>query len=184
MEHTTRENLRRVGKKIGPIRLAISALILLLAGFVWMLFIRGTLRAMEVGSGSMRPTIVEGDRLFVLYITPSIVERGELVVIKSPDDEGADMVKRVVALPGDSISYRGGEFYLNGNPSPPPGQSSSTDGGTASFALTLGPDQYYVLGDNRANSHDSKQFGPISKELIRGTVLYRYAPRSRMGTVE
>lgn len=184
MEHTTRENLRRVGKKIGPLRLAISAMILLVAGFVWMLFIRGTLRAMEVGSGSMRPTIVEGDRLFVLYITPSEVERGDLVVIKSPDDDGADMVKRVVAVPGDVVSYVGGSFHLNGSPAPPPGQSASDDGGTASFALTLGEDQYYVLGDNRNNSHDSKQFGPISQSLIRGTVLYRYAPRSRMGTVE
>lgn len=171
-------------RRVGAMRLLITSIIFLVLALIWSLFMRGTLRATQVDSSSMEPTIEVHDRLIVEVITPrDTIAVGEIVTFRSPDDDGPDLVKRVVAVPGDTVEFREGYFYRNGNPSPAPGLPPIAHG-SKNYLLKLAPNQYYVLGDNRANSHDSEDFGPIARSMINGRVFYRYSPRTRMGTVQ
>lgn len=172
-------------RKIGWMRIAISAAILLVLAVIWGLFINGSLRAMQVGSGSMQPTLQVGDKLIVSDIPEDEeIQRGEIVTLESPDDDGADLVKRVVAIPGDTVQFRRGYFMVNGKPAPPPGETISRASTFAVKDYVLKEDEYFVLGDNRLESHDSEEFGPVSRKMINGKVIYRYGPRERMGEVE
>ena len=112
--------------------------------------------------------------------------RGELVVIHArghiggvitPDARARDLnlTKRVIGLPGDTVVARDGRVLVNGR--------AADDIPTAAFAPTsLGPEQYYVLGDNRSESQDSRDFGPVSRSAIFGRVLLIYWPLGRFGT--
>ncbi len=153
---------------------------------IWNLFLSGYLTASEVSSGSMEPTLNVGDRVLVERLGRHDLEVGMLVTIKPPDGYGDNFVKRIVGMPGDTVSIQRGLFYLNGEPSPPPTEGASQISLPSSFIreFTLGESQYFVLGDNRANSYDSEEFGPIHENLIEGVVIFRYGPLSRFGKVE
>jgi len=170
-------------RRVSTFRLLVTTIICLFLAIMWALLIRGKLRAMEVSSGSMIPTLEVKDTLLVWYGPPSEIERGDIVVISSPDDEGADLVKRVVAIPGDTVAKSNGQVMVNGEPSNPPGTIAVTTLGP-DYSYYLGEDEFFVLGDNRKASHDSQQYGPIRREQILGSPLYRYAPRTRMGSVK
>lgn len=150
---------------------------------VWGLFLRGTLLATVVTSGSMEPTIGVGDRLIVWYLPPKTIEEGMVVVVRSPDG-GNDLVKRVVGLPGDVVGFRRGYYYVNGTPRPAPNGVNGPHFFRPNFVLRLLPGQYFVLGDNRAVSFDSEEFGPVPREAIVGTVLFRYLPLARFGPID
>jgi signal peptidase I len=84
------------------------------------------------------------------------------------------LVKRVIGLPGETVEVRNGVVYVNGAPLPEP---FPHDLGTESReAIVLGPLNYYVMGDNRDNSNDSRTFGPVQREYILGRVWLRYWP--------
>ncbi|HSC92354.1 MAG TPA: signal peptidase I [Gaiellaceae bacterium] len=112
--------------------------------------------------------------------------RGELVVIHArgqvggvitPDAHARDLnlTKRVIGLPGDTVVAHDGRVLVNGR--------TADDIPTAAFPPTsLGPEQYYVLGDNRSESQDSRDFGPVSRSAIFGRVLLIYWPLGRFGT--
>jgi signal peptidase I len=162
----------------------LGFVVLLVLAVAWKLLYTGEVRAVQVISGSMEPTIRTGERLIIGEVAGHVPTRGELVVIEAPDDGGADLVKRVVGIPGDMVELRQGIFLLNGIPSPPPGGAPNWHPGEKDFIRTLGPDEYFVLGDNRMKSHDSTEFGPVNAKSIRAQVLYRYSPWVRRGQVE
>lgn len=157
-----------------------------------------------VPTGSMLPTVREGDRLLVdksqyglripfstVYLArfaqPAV---GDVVVLKSPED-GVTLVKRVVAVPGDRVSVRGGRLYINGAPvqileaadgpshtevlaGTPHALLLNYSGGKDYGPTTIAKDRYLLLGDNRGNSHDSRYFGPVPGNLILGRALGIY----------
>ncbi len=150
--------------------------------WVFSLFLRGELIAVEVGGRSMEPALRSSDRVLARAIRPNEpIERGDLVIITSPDDDGPDMVKRVVAVPHDTVEFRNQEFFVNGEPSPPPDGGRSCHPGTRNREYELGPGEYFVLGDNRGTSHDSEEFGPLTREYIHSRVIYRYGPWNQRG---
>lgn len=114
--------------------------------------------------------------------------RGELVVIHArggpqvgtpitPDPNGRDLnlTKRVIGVPGDTVSERNGRVFVNGR--------KADDIPTDPFLTThLGPKEYFVLGDNRSASDDSRDFGPVPRDTIFGRVFLIYWPRGRIGT--
>ncbi len=136
----------------------------------------------------MSPTLQVGDRIIVDKLSYRLhaVHRGDIVVFARPpleDQEYADLVKRVIGLPGETISSRNGHIYINGKllkePWLPPGPQSYTGAlpGDPNQQFNLpGPvkipaGEYYVMGDNRENSEDSRFFGPIPKSLIVGRAV-------------
>lgn len=184
--------------------------------FVLMILIVSSLRSAladwnDVPTGSMKPTIQEGDRVVVNklaydlkipFTTVNIVKwddpkRGDIVVLFSPAD-GVRLVKRVVALPGDQLEMRDNQLFVNGQPArqSPIEVSQSEETGTAyvldedlfghmhkmmitpdipahrSFGpVTVPPGHYFVLGDNRDNSNDSRFIGFIQRRRIVGKAV-------------
>ena len=147
------------------------------------------LQAFYIPSGSMEPTLKPGDRVLVNKLSYDLhsVHRGDLVVFKRPPSEAGDptikdLIKRVIGLPGDRIEGRDGVVYINGakisEPYLPPGTvtTSIQPGG-----YTVPPGQYFVMGDNRSNSMDSRFIGPIPGDLIVGRAFVRVWPLSGLG---
>lgn len=104
------------------------------------------------------------DGQYLLTIRPLSIDRMDIVIIKTSSEDGTIM-KRVIGLPGDTVHIHDGRVYVNGEPV----DNIPTElAGTAYFPLRLGEDEYYVLGDNRAVSKDSRNrfVGPIKEEQI------------------
>lgn len=124
---------------------------------------------------SMEPNLFERQRLIIDKVSYRFYppQRNDIVVISMPAIEEM-LVKRVIALPGEIVEVREGVVYVNGEPSPEP---FPHDLGIQSMEpLVLGPLQYFVMGDNRDNSNDSRAFGPVQRESILGRVWLRYWP--------
>ncbi|MCB2153895.1 signal peptidase I [bacterium] len=177
-----RQEPRHPNKVTGR-RLLITSLILLALMVLWGLFIGGSLRADEVISGSMIPTLQIGDRLIVRECTDCTPDRGQIVVIEAPDGNGPNMVKRVAAVPGDMVVVVNHMAYINRKPSRSELESRGAWPPSYVKGYMLGEDEYFVLGDNGDNSWDSIYFGPIKGETIVGKPLLRYAPLTRFGSV-
>ena len=146
------------------------------------LVLRATLiQTYYIPSTSMTPTLEVGDRLMVYKLAFSIgdVEKGDLVVFsrpsRLPDSPINDFVKRVVALEGEKVEVTDGDLYIDGSRVDEPYLESSTV--TNDFEEVEVPDGHvFVMGDNRQNSRDSRDFGPIQEELLVGEVFLRIWP--------
>ncbi len=145
-------------------------------------------QSFSIPSLSMAPTLQVGDRIIVNKLSYDLhgVHRGDVVVFARPpleDQQYADLVKRVIGLPGETISSRGCQVLINGKvlsePWLPPGPASCTTTlpGDAHPQFNLPgpvkipPGEYFVMGDNRTNSEDSRFFGPIPQSLIVGRAV-------------
>ncbi len=139
-----------------------------------------------IPSGSMLPTLQVGDRIVVDKLSYHLhaVQRGDVVVFRRPPLEQADysdLVKRVIGLPGDTIASVGGRVYIDGKPLdepwlPQPAPPTSPSPVPQSFSLDhpyrVPPGHYFVMGDNRTNSEDSRYFGPIAANLVVGKMAF------------
>jgi signal peptidase I len=143
-----------------------------------------------IPSGSMLPTLQIGDRIVVDKLAYRIhgVQRGDIVVFARPPLEQADyadLVKRVIGLPGDTVSSVGGHVYIDGrplaepwltHPQPVTAPSQLPDAFSLNHPFTVPADTYFVMGDNRTDSEDSRYFGPIPRDLIVGKMAFRVWP--------
>ena len=131
---------------------------------------------------SMEPSLYDGDLLVVMK-PRGAPRRGRIVVIRMPDGAGPLwQVKRVVGLPGENLRFEDGLLFINGTPH----REHYLQGLPAYLGLDrasfyIGDDNYFVLGDNRAHSVDSRSFGPIGASLIVGLVAARLWPPLRLG---
>lgn len=134
------------------------------------------LQSVKVVGLSMNPTLRDSHHYFLnkgIYYFRS-PRRAEVVVLRDPQDNGF-VVKRVVATPGDSVCLKEGGVYVNGRKLTEP----YLPGGMPTFACSqfreqlfrCGSDQYFVLGDNRGNSVDSRAYGPVSRQSILGMII-------------
>lgn len=128
-----------------------------------------------VSQTSMRPTLRTGDRLRSQALRPrDIIRRGQLVVFEYPSEHSLIFVKRVVGLPGEVVEVEDGLVYVNGDPIDE-GYYAVRSRGLKSLdmpAARLAPDEYYVLGDNRYASFDSRSYGPVNRARMLATPLY------------
>ena len=136
-----------------------------------------SLRVYAIPSGSMSPTITAGDRVCVDTSRRTPPRRGEVWVVAMPT--GSLFIKRVVGLPGETVAVTGGQVVIDGRPLAEPYLAGPI--GYTMRAVRIGPDEYFVLGDNRNTSQDSHVFGPVAARQFIGRVLYRYWPMGRLG---
>jgi signal peptidase I len=151
-----------------------------------------------IPSASMEPTLMVGDRILVDKLSYHLhgVGRGDIVVFARPPLEPAtpginDLVKRVIGLPGETVTFSGGRVWIEGRPLREPwlpkGTVTTYTGGNipgclpAAQGCKVPPGHYFVMGDNRGDSEDSRFFGPIPRSLIVGRVFMRIWPISRAG---
>jgi signal peptidase I len=180
-------------------RALIEWAVILLAVAICTVVLRAyVVQSFYIPSGSMLPTLQISDRIIVSKLSYDLHDphRGDIVVFARPpleDQAYADLVKRVIGLPGETISSRNGDIYINGKrlsePWLPPGPDSysgALPGGDPHPQFDLpGPvkipaGDYYVMGDNRMFSEDSRFFGPIPKSLIVGRAVAVVWPLSHL----
>lgn len=130
---------------------------------------------------SMFPTLDQDDRLFVnrLRVNFDRPRRGDIVVIHAPDNPSLDYVKRVVAVSGDHIEIKDGKVIINGRPLKENYIFGDyTEANEYAHQWILDEGEIFVLGDNRMHgaSKDSRSFGPISEDAIKGYVIFRFYP--------
>ncbi len=129
-----------------------------------------------VSGDSMNPTL-KGGEVMILNKRGKI-EKGNIVVAKYKNEE---IIKRVIAMPGDTISCENGKVYVNDHLV----EENFIKGETPDFdRIKLGDDEYYLMGDNRANSKDSTELGPFKKDKIKGTTKLVIFPFKKIGKVQ
>ena len=168
------------------------------------LFIRTfVVQAFKIPTGSMEENLLIGDHLLVnkFVFGPSAtplerallpmgsLKRGEVVVFKYPEEPDRDFIKRVIGLPGETVELREKKVYINGTPLnepyvhflAPPRVGGTEFNEVTSFdvrerygPVTVPPNQYFVMGDNRDNSQDSRYWGFLPRELVKGKALVIY----------
>lgn len=124
---------------------------------------------------SMEPQLLPRQRLVVEKVTYRFrsPRRGQLVVVEI-EESGANLIKRVVGEPGETVEVEDGTVLVDGKPLSEPYVLLPSRDNTRPF--TLGPTEYFVLGDNRPHSRDSRQFGPVDRQDIVGRAWLRYWP--------
>ncbi len=183
-------------------RQAVEWLALVAGAVVLALVIRGTLfQAFYIPSASMAPTLEVNDRILVNKASYKLhaVHRGDIVVFKAPPGETSetikDLVKRVIGLPGETVEARDShvyiikpgqtagqeldEPYVKTTPDCPAGTQSAV-AGHALQVIHVPANEYFVMGDNRCASEDSRAFGPIKKSSIIGRAFIRIWPLTRI----
>lgn len=142
----------------------------------------------QVNGLSMYPMFDNGDYLLtdkISYRTGK-PKRGDVVVFRAPESAqcptgtGCDFIKRMIGLPGETIEVKENGFFINGEKLEEPyvSKENQTFAGvfTSRGSITLGPDEYFVSGDNRLHSSDSRSWGPITSKEIVGKAFFRYWP--------
>jgi signal peptidase I len=138
----------------------------------------------KVEGTSMLPRLHDGERIFVNkliyydeYSWAPKIERGDIVVFWFPNDPSKSYIKRVVGLPGETVEVRDGQVLINGNVLDETYLDPKANLSTRSEApVPVKPNYYFVMGDNRDNSSDSRTWGLVPKKYIYGKALFRYWP--------
>lgn len=145
----------------------------------------------KVSGNSMLSTLHNGEYILTDKVSYKIgqPQYGDIIVFKNPRDESQDFVKRIIGLPGDSIKIINNTILVNGQPIneyylPPQIKTEARNFPEDENPYQVNSDQYYVLGDNREHSSDSREWGTITKEEIIGKVFFRYWPLPNFGLVK
>ena len=164
-----------------PVDLLLQLLVVLALVFG---FIRPfVMEAFWIPSGSMIPTLEIGDRVLVNKFIYRFTEPelGDIIVFQSVDNPDEDLIKRVVGIPGDTIAEKNGTLYVNGKPQEEPYTNKNLPDSNSFAKTTIPEDHVFVMGDNRANSADSRYFGPLPEKNIEGEAFLRFWPPNRIG---
>lgn len=144
----------------------------------------------EVKGASMEPNLKTGDRLITYKIAYKFdpIQRGDIIVIHSPRDFNTQYIKRIIGLPGDTLLMTEGKVYINNKKLDEPYlhvETHTWEGWNfqEGVPFTIPQEYIFVMGDNRPNSSDSREFGPIPTIAIVGKAIYRYYPLNKIGSL-
>lgn len=134
---------------------------------------------------SMQPGLRDQDRLFIdkFFFRFEKIDRGDVVVFHYPRDPEKSYIKRVIGLPGDTIRIVQGRVFVNGSPISEPYVPRRFEDTVSMGTLVIPPGEYFVMGDHRSISSDSRAFGPVDRDLIYGKAEFIYWPADNMGVV-
>jgi signal peptidase I len=139
----------------------------------------------RVEGTSMLPMLQDQDRLFINKIAYRMgeIHQGDVVVFQYPRDHTKSYIKRVIALPGDRLRIDDGTVYVNGARLAEPYVPNRFADGRTQAEIVLPPHEYFVMGDHRSISSDSRDFGPVERSLIYGKAVFVYWPMEEVGVV-
>lgn len=139
----------------------------------------------RVEGTSMQPQLRDQDRLFIdkFFFRFEKITRGDVVVFHYPRDPEKSYIKRVIALPGDTVRISEGRVFINGFPIQEPYVPLRFQDTRSMAQMTVPADEYFVMGDHRSISSDSRDFGPVDRDLIYGKAEFIYWPADNMGVV-
>jgi len=154
------------------ISLAISAFIII---FLY--------QPVKVEGTSMMPSLADQERIFVNKFVYRLepIERGDIVVFRYPRDPSKSFIKRVIGLAGDRIRIDAGRVFVNGKPLDEDYIPEVYEDQRTYPEIVVPPNAYFVLGDHRAMSNDSRDFGPVDSVYIYGKAVFGYWPMDKMG---
>ena len=152
----------------------LCGVVIIFLGAVTFFWIVLGVRTVRLEGSAMEPTIKNGDLL--LIARPRNLKRGDIIAFRYPLDPSKTYMKRIVALPGETISIdRGGNLIINGVPFPEPYVAPDQILHPRAVEPTTVPsDGYFVMGDARDKSNDSRIWGPVPRRLIYGVMIARY----------
>src|SRR5579872_1022069 len=139
----------------------------------------------KVEGTSMTPLISDQERIFINKFVYRFepIERGDVVVFWYPLDRSKSFIKRVIGLPGDTVEIRSGHLYLNNHELKEPYVPASYLDGSSYAARKIAPDEYFVMGDHRDSSNDSRMFGTVPRDYIYGKAVFAYWPMNQFGSL-
>lgn len=160
---------------------------LMLALIILVLIIQFAYRPVKVEGTSMMPSLEDQDRIFINKFNYQFgvgeVKRGDTVVFSYPGDPSKSYIKRVVGLPGDHVTIDEGMVSVNGRRLEEPYVPSAYRDVQSVNETVVPPDCYYVLGDHRSSSNDSRSWGPVHRRHIFGKAVFVYWPLDKMGLI-
>lgn len=139
----------------------------------------------RVEGTSMLPALEDQDRLFINKMAFRVgeIHRGDIVVFHYPRDPAKSYIKRVIALPGDLLRIDRGTLYVNGREVAEPYVPARFEDERSQPEIRIPAGQYYVMGDHRSISSDSREFGPVERSLIYGKAAFVFWPMDQTGVV-
>ena len=137
----------------------------------------------KVEGTSMLPGLEDQERIFINKFVYRLepIERGDVVVFRYPRDPSKSYIKRVIAVPGDRVAIRDGRVFVNGDPLPEPYVPWQYRDFRSLSEIVVPPQAYFVLGDHRSLSNDSREFGPVPAEFVAGKAVFIYWPMEKLG---
>lgn len=174
------EKQKKHGMYLGEILESVAIAVILAVIIRFFLF-----QPFYIPSGSMEPTLKPGDRIIVNKITYRFSQprRGDIMVFKYPRDPSRDFIKRIVGLPGETLEIKDSVVYINNKKIPqpylPPGLQFGSFG-----PVNIPEGSYFMMGDNRNNSEDSRVWGTLPRENIVGKAMFIYWPLTRIGATK
>jgi signal peptidase I len=139
----------------------------------------------KVEGTSMMPGLTDQERIFINKFTYRFglgsIERGDTVVFEFPGDTSKSYIKRVIGLPGDAVRIDRGQVYVNDRPLEEDYVEPDYRDDVSMHEMRVKPDEYFVLGDHRNSSSDSRVWGTVARKYIYGKAVFCYWPLSKMG---
>lgn len=152
--------------------------------------IQYAVQTVHVLGSSMYPTLHDNDLLVASKISYKLhnPQRGDIIVFKPPDEASRDFIKRIIALPGEHLRIVNSVIYINGQVLHesylPEKWTYNNNWPATGEAMVIPPGEYFVMGDNRNHSSDSRTFGPIALEAILGKAEVRIWPLNQTGLLQ
>ena len=152
---------------------------IIISGFI-ILFLY---QPVKVEGTSMLPGLEDQERIFINKFVYKFepIERGDVVVFRYPRDPSKSYIKRVIGMPGDVVRIDHGRVFVNGIKLDEAYVPRDFLDGRSAAPFTLPAHSYYVLGDHRSMSNDSREFGPVGEEFIYGKAVFAYWPVDKAG---
>ena len=139
----------------------------------------------KVEGTSMLPQLADEQRIFVSKVAYRFdrIERGDVIVFRFPEDPARSYIKRVIGLPGETVEVRDGEVRIDGRAYPEPYVPPRYRDRGSHPPVVVEPGAYFVLGDHRSTSNDSRTWGTVARAFVTGKAVFAYWPPERFGAV-
>lgn len=159
----------------------------LVAALISILMVRYVVSAYKIEGNSMNSTLMNRERILIskLAARKGDLQRFDIVVFRKPDEPGKSVIKRIIGLPEEIVEIVDGDIYINSKKLAQPFLSDEINPTSRNLnPLLIKKEHYFLLGDNRKVSRDSRHFGEIPLHYINGKAFFRYWPLSRFGKIE